>query len=196
MREKNCSSQAITRSGAGRRGARFALALGIGLLGSLLLAPVSQARDVPVYFTYTGTVLDTAIDINHDGNPANVVYGQSRGSFGASMTTIVTEFAVAEGTCDSPSAVYLSVVHSTAIITFANDDQAYTVIDSGWMCLDFADGNYTGAVNGRFDGGTGRFENASGDFVSKFDGRNLTLLTLGFGFGSIQGTTSGTIDLH
>ena len=52
-----------------------------------------------------------------------------------------------------------------------------------------------GEANGFFTGGTGRFEGASGTFVVTFSGKNLTLMTMGFGFAPIHGDIDGTVVL-
>ena len=52
----------------------------------------------------------------------------------------------------------------------------------------------TGEAEGVFDGGTGRFSDATGSFIVSFSGNNITLPDLGVGFGAIQGEIKGRIE--
>jgi hypothetical protein len=176
---------------------RKMFALGFLWLIGVIAIPVSQAQQVPLFIEYTGTVRDTPFDTNGDGLFADFVDGRSRGTFGPSMTTILTEFAPpAEAVENSCGGIYLELMYSKAVTTFKNGDQLYAEAYSGSLCLNPVTGDFEGAATGIFIGGTGRFANASGDFVSPFEGRNLSLLEVGFGFGSIQGTIEATIDLR
>jgi hypothetical protein len=189
---------------------RLVIVVGTVLLISPLLASVSQARDVPFRITYTGTLLDTSHNIAPDLEspfplpiPANVVNAQSHGTFGASMTAILSELRppttgdpAPPSSCDGT--LYLIFAYSKIVITFANGDQLVGTSDDGdgYVCLDLGTGYFTGQANGDYDGGTGRFENASGYFDSPFSGRDLTVGELGFGFGPIQGTVDGMLNMY
>jgi hypothetical protein len=191
---------------------RLVIVVGAVLLMSPLLASLSQASDVPFRITYTGTLLDTNFNVAPDlESPfplplyADVVNGQSHGTFGPSMTTILTEFRpyvmgdpTPPADCVGTVYLYLIVAYSKGVVTFANGDQLVVTAEDGggYVCLNLATGYYTGEANGDFDGGTGRFENASGSWESPFSGRNLTVGELGFGFGPIQGTVDGMLDMY
>jgi hypothetical protein len=205
----SCLDEGVYRSG-NICVSRLVIVVGAVLLISPLLASLGQASDVPLRITYTGTVLDTSHNVAPDlESPfplplyADVVNGQSEGTFGASMTTILTEFR--PPTIDDPAppsncdgSLYLIVAYSKAVITFTNRDQLVGTSDDGdgYVCLDLGTGYFTGQANGDFNGGTGRFENASGYFDSPFSGRNLTVALLGFGFGPIHGSVNGVVSMQ
>ena len=167
----------------------------------LLIAPFSAATsyadEVPFRVSYTGTLVPIPVDWNGDGTPATVLDGQSRGSFGASMSHIVSEWAMGTGTCKNQSHIWFDLVHSAAVVTFSNNDQLFGVnVGMAWMCMDPATGYFTGEARGTFTGGTGRFEGASGSFVSPFTGHALTLFTMGYNFGQIEGSIHGSLILQ
>ena len=173
--------------------------IGTVILSVMSLAPVSYADQQPIYITYKGTILELPTDFNNDGMKANVVKAPSKGSFGASMATIVTEFVPYPplfGTCPSTDDMYLIVLYSSGITSFSNGDQLDASIDSGWMCLDLVTGEFEGVAYGVFVGGSGRFANATGDFSSPFSGKNLSIaLMKPTGVARIEGEIEGTVEL-
>jgi hypothetical protein len=163
------------------------------------LASVSQAEGLAYKSTYNGTVLDTSFDTNSDDFFTDVVRGSGQGTFGQSDTVIVTEFLPLgfTGDCASEDDLYFIVLYSKGVETYAKGEQLYLVPNDGYLCLDLATGDYEGLASGVFDGGTGRFKNAYGNFESRFSGRNLTVTAgLPFSFGSINGVSTGTLYLH
>ena len=168
---------------------------------SLLLVPfmaaTSHAGEVPVKISYAGSIVPIPVDVDNDGTVASVVDAQSKGTFGASISHIVTEWAPT-GLCND-GYVQFALVHSAAVLTFSNGDQLYGAgVGNGWMCLDLdpaGDGAFYGEAYGDFTGGTGRFEGASGSFTSPFSGSNMTLLSFGYGFGPIRGSLDGRLTL-
>jgi hypothetical protein len=177
------------------------------LLGSVLLVlpfifTASYAGEKPVHSTWEGTVIDTAINVvPPPGEPpipdlvANYIDAQVRGSLGPASMGVISEFTFA-GFCDAEQTVlYVMVVYSKPITTFKNGDQLWGDITSGDMCLDTVTGEYFGSAQGVYTGGTGRFHGATGSFTVDFGGTNLTLPTLGFGFGAIYGETEGRLEL-
>lgn len=148
--------------------------------------------------TYNGTVLDTNHDTNLDGFYVDVVRGSGKGTFGQSDTVIATEFVPVgvTGECKSGDDLRLTVDHSHGVTTYSKGEQLYVSSASGYLCLDTLTGEYEGLATGVFDGGTGLFANAHGNFESRFSGRNLTVpVGLPYGFGSINGVTTGTLYL-
>ena len=170
------------------------------LMAPFVVAP-SYAKEVPIKISYTGSLVP--IPVNYSGgNGATVLIGQSRGSFGASMSHIVTEWVEDDAeTCvgDYEGYDYYSLFHAAMIVTFSNNDQLFSAgadwLDgaSGWMCLNTATGHFVGEAGGEFSGGTGRFAGASGSFLSPFSGYNLAYFGLGYGVGPITGTIEGTV---
>lgn len=179
---------------------RKILALTVLLMIGVFAVPASQAKDVRLSITYTGTVRDTVFDMNDDGFTANFVDGQAKGTFGASMVSIFSEFELADApighSCSGDFDLYAELMYAKAVTTFSNGDQLYATTNGGWLCLDLLSGNYDGEATGIFMGGTGRFADATGDFVTPFAGKNLSLLEVGFGFGSFRGVIEGTVDRH
>jgi len=174
--------------------------IGAVILAVMSLAPVSYGAEQPIYVSYKGTILELATDFNNDGMKANVVQAPSKGSFGASMSTIVTEFVPYPplfGTCPSVGDLYLIVMYSSGITSFLNGDQLDASVDSGWMCIDMVTGEFEGVAYGVFVGGTGRFANATGDFESPFRGKNLAAAQLKpTAVSRIEGEIEGTVELN
>jgi hypothetical protein len=168
------------------------------LLLTPFMAATSYARDVPLKISYTGSLVPVPVDLNTDEILATVVDAQSKGSFGASMSHIVTEWTPV-GLC-ADGYVQFALIHSAAVVTFSNGDQLFGAgLGNGWMCLDLnpaGEGFFYGEAYGNFTNGTGRFEGATGSFTSPFTGNNTTLTELGYGFGPIQGSFEGTLTLQ
>jgi hypothetical protein len=168
------------------------------LIVTLGLASVSQAQAVNYKASYNGTVLDTSFDTNGDGSLVDVVRGSGKGTFGQSDTVVVTEFLPlgVTGDCESEDDLRLSILYNSGVTTYSKGEQLFLQGDDGYLCLDFATGEFEGKAEGYFDGGTGRFENANGPWETTFSGRNLTFpVGLPYGFGSINGLTTGTLYL-
>jgi hypothetical protein len=162
------------------------------------LSSVCQAQAMDYKATYNGTVLDTSFDTNADGSLVDVVRGSGKGTFGQSDSVVVTEFLPlgVTGECESEDDFRLMVIDNRGVTTYSKGEQLILLGTDGYLCLDFATGEYEGMASGTFDGGTGRFENAYGDWESRFSGRNLTFpVGLPYGFGSINGLTTGTLYL-
>jgi len=178
---------------------KFILMLSAVLFCLPLTALSGPKDDVSIKIDWTGTVRDTSINVIPDPGPmqhfTDVIDAQAKGSFGPSNVTVVTEFFEMAGVCESQDDLYLQLGHSTLVTTFSNDDQLYGYATWGYLCMDLATGIYEGHASGLYTGGTGRFENATGVWETPYDGKNLTILTYGFGFGNIYGTLTGTLQL-
>ena len=174
--------------------------LGPVLLALLFVFTASYAGEKPIVAAWEGTVIDTAINVVPAEPPApdllaNFIDAQVSGSFGPASMGVLSEFTFA-GFCDAEETVlYLVMVYSKPITTFKNGDQLWGDITSGDMCLDTVTGEFSGSGQGLYTGGTGRFDGATGSFFVEFAGTNLTLPTLGVGYGVIYGRSEGTIDL-
>jgi hypothetical protein len=81
------------------------------------------------------------------------------------------------------------LVYSASVSTFQDQSQLFGIAESGWICAT-EEGQYYGEVSGVYVGGTGRFSEASGNYVSKFNGQ---FLEPNLAFRSIQGTAEGTV---
>ena len=176
------------------------LAAAAVLLFAPFMAATSYAKEVPIQISYTGSLVPIPVDANVDLTNATVLDGQAKGTFGASMTHIITEWSMA-GLCDD-GYVLFALHHAAIVLTFSNGDQLFGAgTGSGWMCMDvYPDGAMTGdfygEASGDFTHGTGRFEGATGSFASPFSGKNITIRDFGYGFGPIHGTMEGTVTLR
>lgn len=176
------------------------LVAAVALLMAPFTAAPSHADEAPIKISYTGSLVP--IPVNYGSvSGASVLIGQSHGSFGASMSHIITEWVEDSGACvgDYAGYTHYDLLHAAMIVTFSNDDQLFSVgADwlggaTGWMCMSSATGHFVGEAGGEFTGGTGRFEGASGSFLSPFSGYNLAYFGLGYGAGPITGTIEGTV---
>ena len=177
-------------------------------LGTMLLAlafswTTSFAADVPLKIKWSGTVVETGIDVVVDdfGLSANLIDAQASGSFGASNLSVFSEFVPGEFLCDAngdglPDEGVLPLVFAFAkpVVTFSTGDQLWGHLTEGSGCLNAITGYFSGEGEGLFDGGTGRFAGATGSFFVTFTGDNITLPDLGVGFGSIRGEVEGSIE--
>ena len=175
------------------------LAAAAVLLFAPFMVATSHADEVPIQINYTGALVPIPVDENIDLTHASVLDGQAKGSFGASMTHIITEWTMI-GLCDD-GYVLFELHHAAIVLTFSNGDQLFGAgTPSGWMCMDVypfgnLTGNFYGEAGGAFSHGTGRFEGATGSFLSPFSGTNITNKDFDYGFGPIRGTLEGTLTL-
>jgi len=183
---------------------RWPLVAAVALLVAPFMAATSYANEVPIKINYTGTLVPIPVNLSGGPTGATMLDAQSHGSFGASMSHIVTEWVPDPGSsCEGDYADYdyYILLHGSVVLTFSNNDQLFGAGASwtgdllGWMCLNPDNGHFVGVAEGGFTGGTGRFEGASGTFTSPFSGYNLTAFVFGYGSGPIQGTIEGTVEL-
>jgi len=180
------------------RGLKFVFGAALVVLPFVFTA--SYAGEKPISMSWEGTVIDTAINVVPAEPPipdlvANYIDAQVKGSFGPASMGVLSEFAFA-GFCDAEETVlYVVIAYSKPITTFKNGDQLWGDITTGDMCLDTVSGEFLGSAEGLYTGGTGRFDGATGSFVVNFGGINLTVPTLGVGFGAIYGDSEGTVIL-
>jgi hypothetical protein len=166
----------------------------------VLLAPVAQAKDLPIYIEYTGTGHDLIAPALEAPPPDNIVLANAKGSFGAESTAIIVKFdeeaVPAQDPCEA-GYTYYGIIYARAVTSFHDGSQLFAAVipgDDSYMCLNETDGDFDGSVVGIFIGGEGRFEGAGGTFVSPFHGHNLTNALVGeFPFRSITGAFDGMV---
>lgn len=171
------------------------LGLGVVLLIVPFIATASYAGESPISGEWAGSVVQVDFDLNGDGVFSNLIDAQIKGSFGMKSLHVLSEY-LPVGLCnDDPYVWKLDFLYSDPIVTFANGDQLWGTMTNGAgsMCMDTRTSEFTGEGTGSFTGGTGRYEGATGTFTVTFRGKNLTLLTLGFGFAPISGDIAGTV---
>ena len=157
----------------------------------VLFAPVSGAGETPISIRYAGSGWDTHVDgFVADGRNVSLTTGTAQGTFGNSTITITTEWVTDPAvTCPAAYPLKYSLIYSASVLTFGERSQLFAIAQSGWICATY-EGVYYGEVTGTYVGGTGRFEGATGDYVSKFDG---AYLEPNVDFRSIRGTAEGTL---
>lgn len=158
----------------------------------ILFAAGSSAGETSISIRYAGSGWDTHVDgFVPDGSNVSLTTGTAQGTFGNSTITITTEW-VTDATVSCPAGFPLkyALVYSASVLTFPEQSQLFGIAQSGWICAT-NEGVYYGEVTGAYVGGTGRFEAATGDYVSKFDG---AYLEPNLSFRSIRGTAEGTLD--
>jgi hypothetical protein len=169
----------------------------IGLLVSttvlcigLLAAPMGNAGETTISVQYAGVGWVTHVDgFVPDGSNVDLTTGTAQGTFGNSEITITTEFMPNPAlTCPAEFTLKYALVYSATVLTMRDQSQLFGVSQQGWICATEG-GIYFGEVEGVYVGGTGRFEDATGDFVSKFDG---AYLEPNLHFRSIRGTVKGS----
>lgn len=173
-----------TRAGLFSSSALFCIAV--------LAAPLAGAAEMPLQIKYAGSGFDTKIEGQvPDEQTVTLTLGRAEGSFGASDISITAEFAEVgvDSSCPTGYPLKYDLVYSATVLTFKDHSQLYGFSWSGWLCAS-AGGGYVGEVDGVYAGGSGRFADASGEFISKFSG---AYLDPSIGFRSIVGTAEGTV---
>lgn len=157
----------------------------------VLFGPVSLAAETPISIRYAGSGWDTHVDgFVPDGQNVSLTTGTADGTFGKSTIMITTEWVTDESvTCPAEYSLKYSLIYSASVLTFPEQSQLFGIAQSGWICATTG-GVYYGEVTGAYVGGTGRFESATGDYVSKFDG---AYLEPNLSFRSIRGTAEGRV---
>ncbi len=156
----------------------------------LLFAPVSIAGDKVIAARYAGVGYDTSVDTNGDGLYVGITLADWQGTFGQAKLAITTEWYVFPRACRDGYDVPLALVNSAALITFADQSQLFAFSKDGWLCLSSSTGAYYGEVYGIYNGGTGRFTDATGSYTTKFEGQGLDPT---IGFRSIRATIEGSL---
>ena len=157
----------------------------------ILVSPASSAGDGTILIRYAGSGWDTGIQGFVD--KVSLTTTTAQGTFGNSTLTITTEWLPeASVSCPAGYPLKYTLVYSASVVTVADQSQLFGISQSGWICANNA-GVYYGQVSGTYTGGTGRFRNVTGEYVSKFDG---AYLEPNVSFRSIQGTVEGTVNSH
>jgi hypothetical protein len=150
------------------------------LAGALMLGlivPVGAACGEPISLKYAGTGYDTSVDNFLDGLPVNISLAEAKGSFGAKRVEISAEFDPINlddhPGCADGYDIAVGLLYSASVATFSDQSQLFGFSDQGWMCANSQNGHYYGEVYGVYGGGTKRFADASGTWMSAFEGNDL-----------------------
>lgn len=167
---------------------------------ALLFATAGNAWGVPISIRYAGTGFDTSYDNSDDGLPIDISIANAKGSFGAKRVEVAAEFMVPlqDFDCEPGYDVKLGVSFAAPVTTFENFDQLLGFSwQGGWMCVNANTGHHYGHVEGIFTGGTGRFEGATGTWMTDFEGFNLEpawLIPNPVGFRTFTGQFVGNVE--
>ncbi len=156
----------------------------------LLAAPVASAGEKVINTRYAGVGYDTAVDTNGDGLPVGLTLAESQGTFGRAQLAITSEWYVFPRDCRDGYDLPVALVNSVAVATFADQSQLFHFSTGGWLCVSTTTGAYYGEVYGVYSGGTGRFAEATGTYITKFDGQTLDPT---IGFRSIRAISEGRL---
>ena len=156
----------------------------------LLAAPVASAGEKVITARYAGVGYDTSVDTNRDGFFVGLTLADWQGTFGQAKVAITSEWYVFPRQCRDGYDLPAALVKSSSLITVPDQSQLFGFSTDGWLCLSTTTGAYYGEVYGAYIGGTGRFEGASGTFITRFEGQNLDPTV---GFRSIRATLDGRL---
>jgi len=164
----------------------------------LLFATVSVAWGAPISLRYAGTGWNTTVDNFDDGFPVTISSADAKGSHGASKVEITGEWMLGdfEGIECEVNYAELTLVFSASVATFESQSQLFAFSDVGWMCINLESGHYYGQVFGIYNGGSGHFEGATGQWMTDYSGFFLEPPPLKvIGFRSITGSVKGNVEL-
>ncbi len=160
---------------------RIAISIAVLLMGGFFAA---TAEAEPIDERFAGSTAPTAIDTNGDGFNVAVVFFQAKGPPQKSaVVQAQTDFVLlvdAMGmpiipgpNCPSfPLLVQLDLLEGSRVSTGDDLSQWTGVFTGGFVCADITGtGKFTIDLDGIVNGGSGRFENATGTFHTSLSGR-------------------------
>ncbi len=167
------------------------LSLAFAACIGVLFASVGSAGERPIQTSYAGFGYDTSFDPNGDGIPVGLTVTDSQGTLGAAKLAITTDWTFdSQRACRAGYDLPFKLAFTATMYTLADQSQLFGFSQDGWLCLNSTTGAYYGEEQGIYSGGTGRFENATGTWATKFDGFTLDPT---IGFRSIRGTATGRL---
>jgi hypothetical protein len=139
----------------------------------------------------------TAIDVDGKGSPASFIVAEGDGTFGpASVQGLSEPLKVAIERCPEGAAMEFHQVAGTMVRTFRPSlDQVFIRTRSGLACI-FEDGRVTSESQAIVVGGTGRFEGATGELVTRTLPQTVGFPEWKGEFNNIVNVTEGTITLR
>jgi hypothetical protein len=167
--------------------------IGVLLICSAFVGPASLAgQDTDVSIAYAGSGFDLG-DPDADGAALNIFMMDAKGAFGKSSMTLLSEFALdTDGSVSCPEGfpVPFDLVRFASTLTTANLDQLWGWYTSGYLCMTADLTQWVGETSGVYFGGTGRFQQATGEWTSSYSGANFDLDS---GYRTISGVSEGTV---
>lgn len=157
----------------------------------MFVAPTCFAgKETDVNVTYAGAGFDLT-DPDADGYAMNVFLTESKGTFGKSSFMVLSEFAnpvYPHADC-AVGFMHFDLVRCVSTWTTANLDQLWGFYTDGYLCMNAA-GDWYGEASGTYNGGTGRFNMATGEWTTEYSGANFDHDS---GYRTISGTVTGTV---
>lgn len=177
----------------------------------LVFAGAVQAQEIPYRERIAGAAAPSAFDGNGDGIPAHYVTFAGWSTMGMVNGALLVEYdfpnIAPDARCPGGLRVPILASAGNRALTvralaveggqfFMRDDH-----ESALFCLDPATGGFTMSLRGRFEGGLGIFEGASGEY--SYEGRGQVLLQdftgegdpVALPFGGFTLETTGTLSL-
>jgi len=160
------------------------------------VAPPAGAGEQQFSGSFAGSIISTTIDTNDNHLPAVLFIGRGKTNFGLTTFQSVSEAlerlpevnACPKGNLEFPWLM------GHGIIQFDDSlDQLFIKLTAGVACSDPVAKTFTSNGKGVFEGGTGRFANATGSFETTSTGRPLVMDRAGHEFDSMTGQFTGII---
>ena len=167
------------------------LSLIIAFCSVFIVAGTAQADEMTIkHQTFSGASHETMVDTNGDFAFAAVMNLESKGGLGQSTSTHMTEYT-AYTFSDCPDGVPTAhLVQHSYVQTFNDLSMLYGVATAGRICFDPNTSELTCEEEGIFDGGTGRFEGATGSWTV-----NCEIFLVGETMTALTGTLDGTVSV-
>lgn len=170
----------------------ISIALGLLLVGGLGRA---EAKSRHFVSHFAGSGVNGVIDTNNDGHTGSVVTGIANTTLGRFVFQGESESLPpgARMTCPAGTAE-ISLVQAHAVLTKEKTgEQLFLTFTSGTQCFDPTTLTFTFHGQGTFNGGTGRFVDATGTFEEDETGGILVLDAHGHFLANDTGTNTGTL---
>jgi len=124
------------------------------------------AEEVKVNWTYSGSQVDTVVDVNLDGTTANEIHVWAKGAPGKVAINGMYEIVVLGPTEECPyPLVDTHLLYSTYVARFESGDLLFaraTSAEGG--CIDPVTGTSTAVLHYDVVGGTGKYQGATGSY--------------------------------
>ena len=169
--------------------------IGVLLLCGAFGAPACFAgNDTDISVSYAGSGFDL-VDPDEDGYAINIFMTESKGTFGKSSMTVLSEFAPdtdSSVSCPAGFDLPFDLVRCVTTLTTANVDQLWGWYTGGYLCMTADHLQWVGQAGGVWIGGTGRFQQATGEWTTNYAGANFDLES---GYRTITGTMEGSVTM-
>ena len=170
----------------------------LAVLGGLLPALDAQGETSrEVSWRTVGTSIHSSIDRDKVWPPASFTVAEGDGTFGpASVQMMSGPVEVSLENCPEGAIKEYDLTANTSVRTFRSTlDQVYVAAVSGIGCI-FADGSVTSESRVVVSGGTGRFENATGELTTRVVPQSVSFSEWKGEVNSLTSITEGTIVLQ